>query len=418
MRFIHTADWHLGNRMHDTDRHGEFEAFLLWLKDRILEEKAEALVVAGDIFDNTNPPVESRTQYIRFLASLLGTCCRNVIIVGGNHDSGILLDSEKTILQALNIHVVGTVANRTPEDMVFELIGEKGDAIGICCAVPFAREVELRDYFDEESEDGSFSDKAYGALYEKVLEAAKKLDAGRNLPVIATGHLYAADLEGRFENIKGEAESDDGRRKLDVVGKLGSVHAGIFPQELDYVALGHIHYTTMVGKNPKVRYSGSPFVLGFDEWHLPRYVLSVQVEKGKVCAVEKIEVPKTILYRRISGDCKTIRQELEKYDQVQKMPVYVELYYKREDGVNIHEELEDLICQLEEKKVFVISRKVQDSEIMLGAGGASFDSQEIKNLKPEEIFRALILSKAPDADLDKYLPLFMETFGEVENEDN
>ena len=200
MKFIHTADWHLGNKMHEVERTKEFENFFNWLKNTIIEEKSESLVVAGDIFDTANPPTEAKAMYIKFLASLIGSDCRNIIIVGGNHDSGSLLDSEKPLLEYLNIHVVGSVANIKAEDMVFELVNKDNKPCCICCAIPYAHEIELRKYFDEESDIGTFSDKAYSGLYNSVLSAAKKKDGGRNLPLIATGHLYAADLEGRFKS--------------------------------------------------------------------------------------------------------------------------------------------------------------------------------------------------------------------------
>lgn len=420
MKIIHTADWHLGNRMHDIERGQEFKNFLEWLKNKIQEENAQALVVSGDIFDTANPPTEARKQYHQFLASLLNTCCKNVIIVGGNHDSGALLDSEKEIFEALNIHVVGTVSNIRPDDMVFELFDEKDDVCGICAAVPFAREIELRDYFDDEVSDGEFSDKAYGALYKKVAEVAKKLKGKRNIPLIATGHLYAANLEGRFESTAGEIHQDDGRRILDVVGKLGVVHESVFPADFDYVALGHIHYTSMVCKNPKIRYSGSPFILGFDEAHLPRHILAVELENGKEAFVTKIEVPKTVNYRRLSGDCATIRCELEKYLQrTEDSEVYLELYYKREEGINIHDELEPLLQKLKDKQVFVASRRVQDVKSIIHGSTESYDMEELKNLSPEKIFMSLLLAKCSSENKEiiesKYLPLLMQNFAAYEN---
>lgn len=421
MKFIHTADWHLGNRMHDVDRKSEFENFFSWLKEEIMAEKAETLVISGDIYDTVNPPVDSRKQYIQFLASLCGTDCRNVVVVGGNHDSGNLLDSEKDILEILNIHVVGSLCGTSTEKMVFELFDMDGNVNGICAAVPFARESELREFFDGECEDGSFSDKAFSALYGKVFEEAKKLRGERQIPIIATGHLYAADLEGRFEGLNREVKTDDGIRVLDVVGNLGSVHAGVFPKELDYVALGHIHYSTMVAKNPRIRYSGSPFVLGFDEANLPRHVLSVEVSSGEEPLVSKIEVPRFCEYRRISGDSKTIRTELSKYiSKVSEKDTFIEIFYKKEIGVNIHEELEDIISALPEN-VSVVSRKVQDSGMIFSSGLGNFQMEELKTLSPEEIFKNLILSKSAsftenqNSVVEKFLPMFKLVAQEVEN---
>jgi exonuclease SbcD len=494
MRFIHTADWHLGNSLFNIDRTKEFDAFLHWLKDEIIKTNADSLIIAGDVFDVANPPVISRKQYNTFLASLLGTNCRNVIIVGGNHDSGALLDSEKDILDALNIHVVGSLGNIPPEkieDIVFEIKDKTDNVIGLCCAVPFAREIELRNYYKDKVGQGELSDCAYGALYSLVKDAAAKKatenntsgqkTCGRKIPIIATGHLYASGLEGRLENIDTEIRCDDGRRTIDdVIGNLGSVHISVFPKEFAYVALGHIHYTTTVAKNPNVRYSGSPFVLGFDEAHLPRHVLLVDVdengETGKETKVEAIKVPRFFNYRRISGTVAEIKNALEKYtndkttaladtlnlpepvpskeiptiqgildfseptpgtenltdenDPIRTVkPTFLELYYKREDGVSINDELLDTIKNLPEN-VFVVNKKPQPSAQMNNNFYQDMDTEEIKNLAPEDIFKSLILSKSnidktglseeevekkQDELIKKYLPLFMEVAKEVES---
>ena len=428
MKIIHTADWHLENRMHDIDRSEEVNGFLIWLKKEICSQNAQALIIAGDIFDTPNPPTEAKKQYHEFLASLLGTCCKNVIIIGGNHDSGALLDSEKSILEKLNIHVVGAVSNLEPEDLVFELLDEEGRAGAVCAAVPFVREGELRRFFDEDAEDGTFCDNAYGILYKKVLEAAEKLRGDKEIPLIATGHLYAADLEGRFEGLSSEISCDDGRKMLDVVGKLGSVHAGIFPLQFDYVALGHIHYASAVGGNSKIRYSGSPFVMGFEEASIPRNILGVEVQKGRT-EVTKIKIPQVFEYRRLNGDYATIRSLLEKYlEKTESRKTFLELYYKKEDGINIYDRLEDLVEPLEKKQVYIVSRRVQEISSQGGFASQEYNMEELASLEPQKIFENLILSKSAietegktQAEIDdekskilqRYLPVFMECFLET-----
>lgn len=431
MKFLHTADWHLGNSMFDIDRTEEFSSFLHWLKETIIKEKIEVLLVAGDIFDTINPPVVSKCQYNDFLATLLNTDCKNVIIIGGNHDSGTLLDSEKKLLKYLNVHVVGSINNLQPEDMIFELYDKSKNVIGICAAVPFARENELRNYIEQNEASKSFSDLSYGNLYKKVYEAADKVRNGRNIPIIATGHLYAANLEGRFSEETAETKSDDGKRKIDVVGNLGSVHAEVFPEGFDYVALGHIHYSTMVGKQSRIRYSGSPFVLGFDEAHLPRYVLVGEINKEEDSGelfftneleIKKIEVPAFVKFKRLSGTCKDIKEELEKLKSTYKeknTQTYIELYYKWEQGVNIYEELEAISAELPEN-ICVVNRKMQDTKSILSGKIDNLGSEELKNLNAEEIFKSLILSKKQfegddEAAVTKYLPYFMKILADVEN---
>ena len=298
MKFIHTADCHLGNAMHNIDRIGEVRAFFKWLKKQIEADKAEALVVSGDIFDTINPPVEARHEYYKFLATLLDTCCRNVIIIAGNHDSASFINAPKDLLEALNIHVVGNISNIPVEELVFELKDSAGNATAVCAAVPFVREADLR-RFAEEGKD--FVDNSFGGLYRQACVAADSLRAGRNIPVIATGHLYAANLEGRLAEIPCGEKTDDGTKTIDLVGNLGAVNVSVFPAEFDYVALGHIHYMTRVAKNDRIRYSGSPFVLGFDEVNIPRNVLLVDVQYRKRLANSHV-IPLAIVFLLVPGE--------------------------------------------------------------------------------------------------------------------
>ncbi|MBQ0050693.1 MAG: exonuclease subunit SbcD, partial [Treponema sp.] len=427
---IHTADWHLGNKMHEIDRTAEYKSFLGWLKTEIEKKQAEVLVIAGDIYDKVNPSTEAKKLYHDFLASLYGTCCKNVFIVAGNHDSSELIDSDKELLDCLNIHVVGKISGLAPEQMVFEIFDEKKNVVGICCAVPFASEGELRNYFNGQSQDGEFSNDAWGELYGKVRDAAEKLRNGRNIPVIATGHLYAADLEGKRSACKETAAIDDGVKPLDIIGNLGSVGVNAFPKEFDYVALGHIHYSTMVAKNPKVRYSGSPVVMGFDEWNDKRNVLFVDFEE-KNARVEKIEIPKAFDFRRISGDFRTIKTELDKLIQnPPELPTKLELYYLVEEGIDIHLELDETAANLPEN-VEIANWKPQETANIFKSSFDSISVDEIKNLSEEEIFRSLILAKSPinrdglDEDqikqaeeekIAKYLPLFMKLSEIVDSE--
>ncbi len=410
--------------MHEIDRSMEANVFLRWLKNLIVEKNADTLVIAGDIFDTVNPSVEARRLYYSFLASLVETTCKNVIIIGGNHDSAVMLESSKELLEVLNIRVVGSINNLLPSQMCFELKDSSENVCGICMALPFVREVELRNFLSEDDKcsDSDLYSKVYQKLYTLAFEEAEKLRKGREIPVIATGHLYASDLEGRLSEKKSSEKSDDGMKVLDVLGTLGFVPCSVFPP-VDYVALGHIHYSSMVAKNPAIRYSGSPFVMGFDEANHPHYVLCVDVEKeGKSnLNVEKIETPRTNLYRRISGTLAEIKSELEKLlenskseKSEEKKPVFIELCYKRELGINSQEYLSETVRNLP-KNVNVVSWKIADSEKIFSSSSHVFEASEIKNLDDREIFTQLILSKTGlsaeskegRSVVGKFLPFFL-----------
>ena len=414
MKFIHTADWHLGNTMHDIERSKETEAFLEWLKSEIKAVGAQALVIAGDVFDVVNPSNAAKTQYYKFLASLLKTDCSNVVVVGGNHDSGSLLDAPAEVLSALNIKVVGSINGRKVEDLVVELKDANDNVIGICCAVPFMRDLELEQFYRDvdETSDEDLLKRLYADVYKRAVE----LRGDRNIPIIATGHLYVSNLSGRdSEESEQLAENsvEDGVRE--VIGTLGNVDVSTFPGELDYVALGHIHYASMVAKNPKVRYSGSPFVMGFDEANCKRYVLTVDVQPNTTPVVEKVEVPKAMRFEQFKGDLETLKRDLRNLEKeliANPMETYVDLLLTSGDFVSLNDALE----VEEANKHFVVKRHRISREILRGAN--SFDDcvESTKQYTKEDYFKMLIASNVHEKDdaemvnnlYDKFIGLFNE----------
>ena len=443
MKFIHTADWHLGNTMHDIERSRETGAFLEWLKKEIESVGAEALVVAGDIFDVVNPSNVAKTQYYKFLASLLATKCTNVIVIGGNHDSGTLLDAPAEILSALNITVVGSINNRTIDDLVVELKNAGGNVIGVCCAVPFMRNLELEQFYksSEKSveDDGAITvtdDDLLKRLYADVYKHAVEKRGKRDIPIIATGHLYASNLSGRDSEENGNAAQldvpsaipeiaipetsiDDGVRE--VIGTLGNVDVEVFPAELDYVALGHIHYTSMVAKNPKVRYSGSPFVMGFDEANCKRYVLAVDAVPNAAPAVEKVEVPRAMRFEQFKGNLETLKQKLRNLEKellAKPMETYVDLLLTSGDFVSLNDALE-----AEEKdKHFVVKRHRISRDVLRNGVGIDDGVESTKQYSKEDYFRMLIASNVHEKDdsetvqkqFDKFISLFKEAVSKAD----
>ena len=91
MRIIHTADWHLGQFFYTKSRAAEHQAFLDWLLEKAEAQQADAIIVAGDIFDTGSPPSYARELYNRFVVRLQQTGWQ-LVILGGNHDSVAMLN--------------------------------------------------------------------------------------------------------------------------------------------------------------------------------------------------------------------------------------------------------------------------------------------------------------------------------------
>ena len=220
MKILHTADWHLGHRLHEHSQIEEQILFLSWIENYITDENIDILLISGDVFDTGSPSNQSLELYYSFLVRLNATTCHTVIITGGNHDSPGTLNAPKQLLNALSIKVVGK-ATENIEDEVFE-IECNGEKV-IIGAVPYLRDQDIRRAVAGESFD-ELTDRYKKALtnhYNEVAEHCKTINT-TNLPVIAMGHLFAI----------GGSVSDSEQNIY--VGTLGHIGADDFSDTFDY----------------------------------------------------------------------------------------------------------------------------------------------------------------------------------------
>ncbi|MDM8525522.1 exonuclease SbcCD subunit D C-terminal domain-containing protein [Desulfococcaceae bacterium HSG8] len=282
MKILHTSDWHLGRRLGDKNRAKEHDMFLSWLVGQIREKYIDVLIVAGDIFDTGYPPNFALKQYYNFLRHIPDTPCRNVVIVGGNHDAVSTLNAPRDLLKYLNIYVIGGAEKDIAREAIVMKNGN-GSATGIVCAVPFLRPRDIRKSVAGETYEQIEKSVAEGICrhYQHVCEHALTLkkEFGQHLPIIATGHLFAA----------GCTKTNSVRDIY--VGDMGRVGADIFPREFDYVALGHIHQALRVNKQEHVRYSGAPLPLSFSEAGTKKLVLVAEFDTGGFTGVQSVEIP-------------------------------------------------------------------------------------------------------------------------------
>ena len=227
MKILHTADWHLGHRLHEQSQLEEQMLFLSWIENYIIDQKIDVLLISGDIFDTGSPSNQSLEMYYSFLVKLKATTCKSIIITGGNHDSPGTLNAPKHILGALSIKVVGK-ATKNIEDEVFKI--EINGEIVIIGAVPYLRDGDIRRAVAGESFE-ELTDKYKKALINHYKSSAEqcKLKNTTNAPVIAMGHLFAT----------GGSVSDSEQNIY--VGTLGHIGAEDFPTYFNYIALGHLH---------------------------------------------------------------------------------------------------------------------------------------------------------------------------------
>lgn len=246
MRILHTADWHLGQRLHERSRIEEQKQFLNWLLETIQKTGVSLLLVSGDIFDTALPSAEATDLYYQFLYELFTQTDATAIITAGNHDSPQHLEAPQEFLKMGRIYVVGLVSE--PEACVFTFPPEK-PSVAIA-AVPYLSENKLSHIsFETEPERTERYRERLKAFYRKCVAHMPV-----RLPKILMGHLF---VHG--------GKVGDSERNIQI-GGASAIRVSDFPDGVDYVALGHLHQPHAIsGANYPIQYSGSPLPLRFNE---------------------------------------------------------------------------------------------------------------------------------------------------------
>ena len=285
IRILHTADWHLGQTFFGYDRTEEHGVFLNWLAEEIRQKEIDALIIAGDVFDVSNPSAASQSMYYQFIYRVTAeNPYLQIVIVAGNHDSAARLEAPLPLLQAMRTEVRGVVRKLEGgeidyDHLTVELKNRKGEVELLCMAVPFLRQ---GDYPAVQTEGNPYAEgvrELYAQLLQRLWKRRKE-----NQSILAIGHLQAIGSE--------IAEKDYSERT--VIGGLECVSPDAFSEQIAYTALGHIHKAQRVSGRENVRYAGSPIPMSFAEKHYHHGVVEVTFDGGCAVDIMRVECPRLI----------------------------------------------------------------------------------------------------------------------------
>lgn len=271
MKILTTSDWHLGNLFHGNDRLPEHKHFLSWLLTQIEGQQPDALLIAGDVFDNSNPSAAAQSAYYEFLADAMQKCRQmQVIITAGNHDSASRLEAPRPLLARHQVDIRGVVHRywRTDDeggkwqidydDLMIPIIGKDGDT-AIILAVPYLR-----------------SDVVQNASYSKGVNdflrtlTAKAREKHPGLPLVMMAHMYAKGAD---------IAKEDASEKI-IIGGQEEVNMEGWTDHPDYMTCGHIHKRQHIWNTDWARYTGSILPLSFAEKDYTHGIDLVTIEKG------------------------------------------------------------------------------------------------------------------------------------------
>lgn len=397
MRLLHTADWHLGQTFYQFERSYEHQCFLDWLLETLVSETIDALLIAGDIFDNTNPSAAAQRQLYRFLAAAKQRLPRlAIVIIAGNHDSGGRLEAPTPLLEGFAITVIGhttcDAAGAVAVDrLVVPLHGSDGETAAWCLAVPFLRPGDV----PRVDTEGDAYRQGIKALYQKATEwAIDRQETGQAL--IALGHCH----------MTGGQLSEDSERRI-LIGGSEALPVSLFDPAISYVALGHLHRAQKIGGQDRVRYSGSPLPMSFAEIHYPHQVLRVDLDGSLLKEVKSIAVPRFVELLRIPAQPAPPHEVLEQLAALKLADAPLEAQPYLEARVRFNAPEAGLRARIEaalEGKPVRFARI--ESSYNVATGRFSADSpkslDELERLQPDEIFKKLHWRKygaEPSSDL-------------------
>jgi exonuclease SbcD len=240
MRILHTADLHLGRQFMGLSLEEDHEAILGQIVDTLVAERADVLVIAGDVFDRASPPNSSIRQFNRFLKRVAEQTEAAVVMISGNHDSGDRIEAMSVFSTASRVLVRG-IADAVETPLV--LRDDHGEIA--FSALPFSYEYAAREVFGDERISAPAD-----VIAAQISAARAQVPEGARWVVVA--HAFVAG------GAVGETE-----RALTRVGGIETVPSDVF-EGADYVALGHLHKPQEIGAC-HIRYSGAPLAFGFDE---------------------------------------------------------------------------------------------------------------------------------------------------------
>lgn len=274
LRILHTSDWHLGRSFHRVSLLDAQAAFLDHLVATVREERVDAVVVAGDIYDRAVPPLSAVELFDQALHRLAALDVPTVMI-SGNHDSARRLGVGSGLMGRAGIHLRTDPAGCATPVLLRDEHGEIA-----CYGLPYLEPALVRGQF-------SLSGGGHPAVLRAAMDRVRADLATRpGARSVVLAHAFVAG---------GEACASE--RDI-TVGGVASVPVDTF-HGVDYVALGHLHGCQTLSE--RVRYSGSPLGYSFSEEHHRKSMWLVDIGATGELRTERIYCPVPRQLARISG---------------------------------------------------------------------------------------------------------------------
>lgn len=276
MKFFHLSDLHIGLKLMNRDLREEQMDILRQVTDLAREEQPDAVVIAGDIYDKAVPAAEAVEVFDSFITELKRAVPEaEMMLISGNHDSGLRLNCFREILDEQKVHMIG-LPPRMEEEYIEKVTLQ--DAFGPVnfYLLPFVKPSMVKQIVGVDENGNNLS---YDATLHKLIAREEVNTAERNVLV---SHQFYLPVGGDAEKVE-RMDSE-----IRTVGNIDAVAADVL-EAFDYAALGHIHKPMKVGSE-LYRYCGTPLACSVSEAGQQKGVIMVEIGEKDSKTSAKITV--------------------------------------------------------------------------------------------------------------------------------
>ena len=278
MKFFHLSDLHIGLKLMNRDLREEQMDILRQVTDLAREEQPDAVVIAGDIYDKAVPAAEAVEVFDSFITELKRAVPEaEMMLISGNHDSGLRLNCFREILDEQKVHMIG-LPPRMEEEHIEKVTLQ--DAFGPVnfYLLPFVKPSMVKQIVGVDENGNNLS---YDATLHKLIAREEVNTAERNVLVSHQFYLPVGENAESVERMDSEIRT---------VGNIDAVAADVL-EVFDYAALGHIHKPMKVGSELN-RYCGTPLACSVSEAGQQKGVIMVEIgEKDSKTSVKITVLP-------------------------------------------------------------------------------------------------------------------------------
>ena len=278
MKFFHLSDLLIGLKLMNRDLREEQMDILRQVTDLAREEQPDAVVIAGDIYDKAVPAAEAVEVFDSFITELKRAVPEaEMMLISGNHDSGLRLNCFREILDEQKVHMIGLPPRREEEYIEKVTLQDEFGPVNFYL-LPFVKPSMVKQIVGVDENGNNLS---YDATLHKLIAREEVNTAERNVLVSHQFYLPVGENAESVERMDSEIRT---------VGNIDAVASDVL-EAFDYAALGHIHKPMKVGSE-LYRYCGTPLACSVSEAGQQKGVIMVEIgEKDSKTSVKITVLP-------------------------------------------------------------------------------------------------------------------------------